>query len=273
MNECLRCQRKPQRMRDLTRRDYRGRWACERAFSIRAGVEEASFRRGMRPRRIRSNLQLTSSTFSGYRSNLQLLHVDRVLSELIECGYHSGVGLVAALSDDHVRELGRNVHVRLFQRAAGEGAAATAACHSDCRGTRGKSGLEAVLTHTHQTLWVGEIRQDNLTQGQRLVVGERTLNGSVRRDAVVRQGSAAVAVLEIVGRGAGADDWVSREFPVASCRFQVMLMLAAPSARPVIAMPVTGAAGVARVPSGLNVTLPVVRTVGAPAPPVSAAGR
>jgi hypothetical protein len=28
-------------------------------FSIRAGVEEASFQRGMRPRRIRSNPQLT----------------------------------------------------------------------------------------------------------------------------------------------------------------------------------------------------------------------
>ena len=36
-------------------------------------------------------------------------------------------------------------------------------------------------------------------------------------------------------------------------------MLAAPSANPVIAMPVTGAAGVASVPSGLNVTLPALK--------------
>src|SRR5258705_6202440 len=71
----------------------------------------------------------------------------------------------------------------------------------------------------------------------------------------------------------GADDGVSRELPVASCKFQVMLMSAAPSAKPAIAMPVTGAAGVARVPSGLKVTFPVLITVAAPVPPVSAAGR
>jgi hypothetical protein len=50
-------------MRDLTRSDYRVPWTSEGAFSIRAGVEEASFRRGMRPRRMRSNLQLTFIIF------------------------------------------------------------------------------------------------------------------------------------------------------------------------------------------------------------------
>src|SRR6185437_6508125 len=95
-------------------------------------------------------------------SNLQLLHVDRVLGELVECGYHSGVSLVATLSDDHVRELGRNIHVRLFQRTSGEGAASAAASHSDRRGAGGKRALEAALTRSQQTLRIGKVRQHDL---------------------------------------------------------------------------------------------------------------
>ena len=173
--------------------------ACHRrrtsVISVRARVEETVFRRGGGPRRIPSNLHLTYERLGPV---LQLLHVDRVLRELIERGDHSSVGLIAALSDDHVRELGRNVHVRLFQRAARDGPTAAAAGDPDCRSSGRKGGLETVLSQSQQTLRIGKVRQHNLAQSQRLVVGERTFNGSVRGDAEVGESSAAVAVLKSI---------------------------------------------------------------------------
>src|SRR4051794_12870474 len=49
--------------------------------------------------------------------SLLALEVDQVLEDLVRGGDHARVRLEAALRDDHVRELGRQVHVRHLQEA------------------------------------------------------------------------------------------------------------------------------------------------------------
>jgi len=59
----------------------------------------------------------------GATTGLRLEHGDSVLSDCVQGGHGLGVGLVGLLRDDHLGELSRDVDVRRFSGATGDGAA------------------------------------------------------------------------------------------------------------------------------------------------------
>src|SRR3954463_4967553 len=132
------------------------------------------------------------------------LDVDQVLQQLVRGGDNPGVGLEAALGDDQVRELLRQVDVRHLEHAAGDEAEAELAGGADLR----QAGVDRGAVHRVADLLqagdVVEVRHGELAQHLVQAVGEDADDLAPLGDAVRRQRARGGAVAAVDRRRVAA---------------------------------------------------------------------
>src|SRR6202000_3037908 len=99
------------------------------------------------------------------------------------------------LRNDQLRKLCRDVHVRLFERAARKRATAAGRRLSNIGLPRSKASQEIVRTIANQPLFVGKRRKRDLAERGSLSVAEGPLNRAVRLDDVAQQAATREPVL------------------------------------------------------------------------------
>src|SRR6202044_2632714 len=80
---------------------------------------------------------------SGVMMGISLDQIDRVLAQFIDSIDHFGVGLVAALVNDQIGELRRDIDGRRFHRAALNGS--TSSCPREAYGRKSRQSAELIV--------------------------------------------------------------------------------------------------------------------------------
>src|SRR5262249_48815675 len=140
------------------------------------------------------------------RQGASALHVHEVLEDLVGGGDDTAVRLEAALGDDEVGELLREVHVAHLQRTGGQGAPAASTGDADLGDTGGVAGPVGGVACLLQTAGVVEGGDRDLTEDLLEAVGVDAGDDAVAAEREALQVAHRRAVLVGGGQRVGATE-------------------------------------------------------------------
>src|SRR5271165_6204605 len=129
------------------------------------------------------------------RGDSLMNHVDSVLRDGVKGSDRLRTRLIGLLRDDQVGELGRNIHVRLFQCFVLDRSQAAGTGYSNAGRTGSERRLIVIAAQNLQPLSISHIRQRQLTDRRGLTIAELSGNQPIRSNIEAGVLSAGKAVL------------------------------------------------------------------------------
>ena len=172
-------------------------------------------------RKARSGFLGRSAPLARLSSNFNLctrIHLNQRAQHRIDCGHDLRVRLVGLLRDDHVRELGAEVDIRLLQIARSDRSKTESVSLTNKRLTRSRRRNRSVIADALHSLGVADIGQRHLPNCSGESIGERAVDDSLVIDGERLQRTWGIAVLGLVECRLPADLCRSRKADVHCLR-------------------------------------------------------